>query len=216
MKSFKGFIGLLVAALFFVALSFVNVPAASADGGDVDAQIRTMLQCALYPETCPFPLRNAHSQPASFSVPAAANTCRDGEPQPNVLNLLDRIPIGLGENNAGVEVAWQPGSGFGGWYRTVLVVPTLGSNFQVFLNGVKTIHMVRYCGTLTAVEAYAPTHVNAMVQTAADGSGNKPSSDEIGVYSLDLSTGNLKVIKAASSGPSLSEIKSHIEVVRVR
>lgn len=154
--------------------------------------------------------------PTATVAPTAANQCRDGEKiQPVIQANLNRKPIGLDENHSVYEVSWRPGTGFGDWNRFVLVVPKTGKEFQVFLLNTSTINGLRYCGTLEAVERWAPTHIEALRKSGADSAGNKVPEEEIGVYTLDLATGDLKVIKAAPRGPSLSEIKSHIEVVKV-
>lgn len=152
--------------------------------------------------------------PAPEVPPVGGAPCRDGEVVGNELNQLDRTPIGLGENNTAIEVAWR-GQGFGGFDRANIGVPALGNRYQVFLVNVETIHMTRYCGKLEEVEAYLASgaHVRSMQATAADANGNMPSADEIGVYSVDLAGKSLKLLKAAPSGPTIQEVFSHIQVV---
>ncbi len=145
-----------------------------------------------------------------------SNTCRDGEVLGNDRNSLDRSPVGLAENVVVSEVSWA-GQGFGNFQRVILVIPKL-ENYQVFLLKVDTIHSLRYCGTLTEVQNYVgdtSTHVWAMRATAADGSGNLPDEQEIGVYNLDLVSGKLSVLVPAPKGPSLSVVQSHVEVVHL-
>lgn len=122
----------------------------------------------------------------------------------------------MAENVVVSEVAWA-GPGFGNFQRAVLVIPQLGE-YQVFLLRVDTIHSLRYCGTLDEVKAYVGdkgTHVWAMRATAADGQGNIPDEQEIGVYTIDLSTGKLAVLVPAPKGPALSVVQPHIEVVHL-
>lgn len=161
----------------------------------------------------PTTVPSATANVASMDI---ANPCRDGEVLGNDRNSLNRSPVGLAENVVVSEVAWS-GPGFGNFQRAVLVVPQLG-NYQVFLLKVDTIHSLRYCGTLSEVQTYVSdknTHVWAMRATAADGSGNLPDEQEIGVYNLDLVSGKLSVLVPAPKGPSLTDVQGHIEVVRL-
>lgn len=176
------------------------------------------------PTNIPIPTATATNVPPATAIPptvapVSANACRDGEVIGNERNLLDRTPVGLAENNVALEVSWTNpgGEGINAFKRFVLVVPKLEGVYQVFLNNVATIHMTRYCGSLTEVETYLAnpsTHVAAMVATAADSAGNTPHPDEIGVYSLSLD-GTLKTLRAGPLGPSVAEVRGHIEIVKL-
>ena len=151
------------------------------------------------------------------TVPAFAQECRDGEVIGNLSeDSLHRIPFALGENVSVTELAWKPGTGVAGWGRAVLVAPALNNAHQVFaLNS--TVHMTRYCGSLDAVKAYAAllsTHVWAMRSTSAT-NGYMASDAEIGVFFLNVQTGQLETLKAGS-GPSNAEIMQHLEVVMLQ
>jgi len=154
--------------------------------------------------------------PASTPFVSAGAPCRDGETVGNLFDNVSRVPVGLAENAAVIEVSWS-GNGFGGFERAVIVVPRL-DGVQVFLNRVSTVHMLRYCGTLAEVENYVSdktTHIHAMVVTAVDSQGQKPEESEIGAWSLSIQTGVPSSLVNAPKGPSLAEVRSHIEVVRL-
>jgi len=149
------------------------------------------------------------------STPASAQAeCKDGEPVGNLEAGLQRIPVGLEENNAVVEVSWKPGTGYDGYDRYVGVIGKMDRFYQVFVNPVETVHMVRYCGELDAVKNYAAdpeTHVAAMISTGQDANG-RPTSDEIPVVYINPQTAEVTLLKAAPDGPSIEEIKAHLEV----
>lgn len=148
------------------------------------------------------------------SVPA--NVCKDGShPQPTIADQA-RIPAGTKEGPVVAEVSWKPGNGFGGIDRVVIVLPKWDSGVAINILNAYTVYYTQYCGEWGVVKNYAKTHIAAMVQSAADPQGNTPEREEIGVYALvDLNSNALEVVQAASKGPSLAEIKSHIEVVRI-
>lgn len=193
----------LLASFVFIALlasacSGPSAPAPTPSANDLRATANAMDPAA----------------PAATSVAPTAAPCLDGEVIGNDLNNLDRTPVGLGENNSALEASWR-GQGFGNFDRTNLVIPALGSKYQVFLVNVETIHTTRYCGILMEVESYLSggAHVKSMQVTAADTAGNMPTANEIGVYSLDLTNKTLKVLKAAPAGPTLEEVMTHIQIV---
>jgi len=178
------------------------------------------------PTATPVPvLPTVTPKPTVVVVSGGAVGCRNGEVIGNELNLLDRTPVGLAENNTALEVSWKGGRGFEGYGRFNLVVPALGNTYQVFLLNVDTIKMYRYCGTIGEVERYLSNpdpahdmklpHVDAMQKTAADRSGRTPLEAEIGVYTLNLDTATLKVLKQATAGPTIDELRAHIEVVKI-
>ncbi len=190
----------------------------------VEREVEIEVEVIVTATPSPAPIVEPTATPAPTATPTSAQqeselpqvSCRDGEVIGNERNLLDRTPVGLGENNSVVEVSWQPGSGFGGFDRFVLVIPALQGQYQVFLVSVSTIHMVRYCGSIDQVEAYVGqevTHIMAMRVTAADQSGNLPDLQEIGAYRLDLASGKVSVLNEAPKGPTISTIEAHVEVV---
>lgn len=137
--------------------------------------------------------------------------CKDGSSLDNVFANISRIPLGNKEGASVYEISWQPGTGFGGYDRMVLVLPRMDTLHMGFVDNASTVHGLRYCGYLSDILAYAPTHVTAIQQSSQDASGNRPSTDEIPVVFMKLD-GSLVIVKDAPLGPSLDTIKAHLEM----
>lgn len=167
------------------------------------------------------PVSVVQTRTMTITADAPREDCRDGEVVGNVANFIDRTPVGLKGFNSISEVAWKPGSGFAGWDRIVLVIPDLGTQYQVFVLNVGGGNLTRYCGAITDVEAYAldlSGHVWASRASSADAQGRMPTEDEIGVYAVDFSAGTMPVLKAlkvGSTAPQMAAVASHIQIVRL-
>lgn len=146
--------------------------------------------------------------PAASEEYQGAEGCVDGKIVSNQYADINRIPIGTLEGAIVAEVSWT-GSGFGGFDRAVVVIPRMTSETMAFVRNSKTIHLVQYCGNLDAILAWAPTHVDAMVQSAQDDQGNRPDSKEVGVYFLNLN-GEWSVVREGPLGPGLEFVKQRI------
>lgn len=159
--------------------------------------------------------------PADPAVPPAnpeATNCRDGEETGNMLNPLERTPVGDLKFATVQEVSVKGGAGFGGYYRWIQVSGPLGNDRQVFNVEITTIHELRYCGALEAVKSYVSrpeTHIWAMRSTAADTAGNMPVEGEIPVVYVDPTSLSVTFLVSgnAAGAPSLEIIKNHLQVV---
>ena len=80
-----------------------------------------------------------------------------------------------------------------------------------YANDVLTVHAVQYCGSLQAIKDWAPTHVDAMINSSQNSAGQRPFADEIPIVLLK-NDGTIEIVKAAPNGPSLDEIKAHLEM----
>lgn len=139
---------------------------------------------------------------------AGDDACKDGEVLGNQFADLSRVPVGTLEGIVVVEVSWT-GNGFGGYDRAILVVEELDASHMAFIRNAKTIRVTQYCGTADAVTAWATTHIDAMVQSAQDDSGNRPNPQEIGVYLVPLN-GSITVVREGPLGPSLEVIQQRV------
>lgn len=192
--------------------------------GNVQTQVAQTLTAMVTPTLVP---TNTNTPLPTFTgtpVPAgnaAASNCQDGEVTGNMVNKLDRTPIGDGQYATVQEVSVKGGDGFGGYWRWIQVTAALNNATQVFNVKVSTIHEVRYCGALDAVKTYASqanSHVQAMRNTAADGNGNMPATGEIPVVFIDPVAGTVTVLVAGTSSeaPSLAYIQKHVEIVQIQ
>jgi len=137
-----------------------------------------------------------------------AESCQDGKIVSNQFADISRIPIGTLEGAVVAEISWT-GSGFGGFDRYVVVVPRMTAETMAFVRDAKTIHLVQYCGFLKDILAWAPTHVDALVQSSQDDAGNRPDPQEIGVYFLNLN-GEWTVVREGPLGPGLEYVKQRL------
>lgn len=172
-----------------------------------------------YP-TVPAPTYTLYpTQPAPTAVPPqptdkpaadyqGTESCQDGKIVSNQYADITRIPIGTLEGAIVAEISWT-GSGFGGFDRAVVVVPRMTAQTMAFVLKSRTIHLVQYCGFLKDILNYAPTHVDALVQSSQDDAGNRPDPQEIGVYYVDLD-GNWTVVRDGPMGPGLEFVKQHV------
>jgi len=154
------------------------------------------------------PMPAAPENPASGTDYQGTDQCQDGKIVSNQFADISRIPIGTLEGAVVAEISWT-GSGFGGFDRAVVVVPRMTSETMAFVRNSRTIHLVQYCGFLKDILAYAPTHVDAMVQSAQDDQGNRPDPEEIGVYFLNLD-GVWTVIREGPKGPGLAFVQQRV------
>ena len=148
------------------------------------------------------------AEPVKGSDYQGAEGCQDGKIISNQFADISRIPIGTLEGAVVAEISWT-GSGFGGFDRAIVIVPSMNAKTMAFVRGSKTIHLVQYCGFLKDILAWAPTHVDALVQSSQDDAGNRPDPDEIGVYFLDLN-GSWQVVREGPLGPGLDFIKQRV------
>lgn len=159
--------------------------------------------------------QNAPSTPTANAVSGAQGTdyqgaegCQDGKIVSNQYADITRIPIGTLEGAIVAEISWT-GSGFGGFDRAIVVIPRMTAEKMAFVRNSRTIHLVQYCGFLKDILAWAPTHVDAMVQSAQDDAGNRPDPAEIGVYFLNLD-GQWTVVREGPKGPGLAFVQQRV------
>lgn len=113
--------------------------------------------------------------------------------------FIERQPIGLAAKTSIVEVGQLDGTGFAGWNRAILVVPTKGDVWQVNLKHVSTVAERSFCGKLPDVVNWAiAAHVPSLQQASRDAKGNQPSAEEIGVYRFDFERKALIVEKPSN------------------
>lgn len=192
------------ATTFFRPTTTKPASTAAAAGTTVEPPTATPTPVAtLEPTATPTPV------PTAMAMPMAA-ACQDGKILANQANSLTRVPIAVKEGISVWELSWI-GTGFGGFDRAVIIVPKVeDTRYAVHVLNAKTVHGVLYCGTMEAVQEWAPTHVDAMLITAQDDQGHRPAQ-EIGVYLLNWD-GTLTVVKAAPKGPSKETFEKRLEV----
>lgn len=143
--------------------------------------------------------------PPAMPAKSDPTACQDGKPLPNIIANTPDIPWGSKDGGVIAQVAWKPGTGHGGWNRVVAIAEKLSDNRMPYANEVQAINVTQYCGTLDAMKAEANSHVTAL---ATSGGANE---NEIPVVFLHTD-GTLEIVKPATNGPSLDQIKAHLEM----
>ncbi len=160
------------------------------------------------------------AQVAAPAVQQPTGPCTNGEETGNNLNKIDRTPVSDKAYSTVQETSNKPGPGTGyrAYYRWISVVGPLGTDRQVFIKNVETIHEVRYCGSVAEVQAYLmnpDTHIWAMRATAADSAGNMPAIGDTPVVYVDPVNMTVTFLVAGTTpnAPTLEYIMAHIEIV---
>jgi len=142
----------------------------------------------------------------------SAGTCEDGKnTTPLFFEKPTDVPWGTKEGTTVAEIAWKPGSGFGGWNRIIAIAERIVGTEMPYANSILTLHVTQHCGSLDTIKAYAPNYVTAMINSGQNGTGQRPSVDEIPIVLLKRD-GSIEWVKQASNGPSMSEIQAHLEM----
>lgn len=154
-----------------------------------------------------------------FSAPSADTsayegtaTCEDGKNEtPYWVQTPTDIPWGTKEGATIAEIAWKPGTGFDGWYRINAIAERIIGTEMPYANDVLTLRVTQYCGSLQAIKDWAPTHVTAMVNSSQNSAGARPNTNEIPIVLLKRD-GSIEWVVQVTNGPSMEEIKAHLEM----
>lgn len=170
----------------------------------------------------------AGQPPATSAAPAATNapvvnsgdtsayegtaTCVDGKnTTPLFFEQPTDVPWGTKDGAVIAQIAWKPGDGFAGWFRIVAIAERILGIEMPYANNILTLYVTQYCGALVDIKNEARNHVTAMVNSAQNSAGDRPSPDEIPIVLLKRD-GSIEWVVQAPNGPSLAEIQAHLEM----
>ena len=160
----------------------------------------------------PMPQVAAPASGIDTSAYEGTAACEDGKnTTPLFFEKPSDVPWGTKEGATVAEIAWKPGTGFAGWYRIIAIAERILDVEMPYANSILTLYVTQYCGSLQAIKDWAPTHATAIMNSSQNSAGDRPDLNEIPVVLLKRD-GSIEWVKEVSNGPSIDEIRAHLEI----